>query len=69
VCPDAYAAAEGVEVLVLCTEWPEYAALDWSRIKTLMIRPLILDGRNALDWHQLAAAGFEVLGIGRKLSN
>jgi UDPglucose 6-dehydrogenase len=65
VCPDPYAAAEGAEALVLCTEWPEFAALDFARLKAAMVRPLLLDGRNALDRDTLTALGFEVLGIGR----
>jgi len=65
VCPDPYAAAAGAEALVLCTEWPEFAELDFARLKAGMVRPLILDGRNALDRAALTALGFEVLGIGR----
>ena len=65
LCPDPYAAAAGAEALVLCTEWPEFAALDFARLKAGMVRPLLLDGRNALDRAVLTALGFEVLGIGR----
>jgi len=65
LCPDPYAVAAGAEALVLCTEWPEFATLDWGRLKAAMVRPLLLDGRNALDPAPLTAAGFEVLGIGR----
>ena len=64
-CPDPYAAAQGAEALVLCTEWPEFLALDFARLKAAMVRPLLLDGRNALDREQLTALGFEVLSIGR----
>jgi UDPglucose 6-dehydrogenase len=59
------AAAAGAEALVLCTEWPEFADLDFARLKAGMVRPLLLDGRNALDREALTALGFEVLGIGR----
>ncbi|MCU0728088.1 MAG: UDP-glucose/GDP-mannose dehydrogenase family protein [Planctomycetes bacterium] len=65
VCPDPYTAAQGAEALVLCTEWPEFATLDFARLKAGMVRPLLLDGRNALDRDALTALGFEVLGIGR----
>jgi len=65
VCPDPYAAAHGAEALVLCTEWPEFAGLDFARLKAGMVRPLLLDGRNALDREALTALGFEYLGIGR----
>ncbi len=66
VRPDPYAVAAGSEALVLCTEWPELARLDWSRMKAQMVRPLILDGRNALDPEMLTALGFEYLGMGRR---
>jgi UDPglucose 6-dehydrogenase len=65
VCPDPYAVATQAEALVLCTEWAEFASLDWARIKAQMVRPLILDGRNALDRERLNALGFEYVGIGR----
>jgi UDPglucose 6-dehydrogenase len=65
LCPDPYAAAAGAEALVLCTEWPEFAALDFARLKAGMVRPLLLDGRNALDRAAVTALGFEYLGIGR----
>jgi UDPglucose 6-dehydrogenase len=65
ICPDPYAAAAHAEAVVLCTEWPEFAALDFARLKAGMVRPLLLDGRNALDREALLALGFEYLGIGR----
>lgn len=67
VCADPYAAATGAEALVVCTEWAEFAGLDWSRVKAAMVRPLVLDGRNTLDRDQLLGLGFEYLGIGRPL--
>jgi UDPglucose 6-dehydrogenase len=65
VHPDAYAVADRAEALILCTEWAEFTALDWPRVKTQMVRPLILDGRNALDRERLISLGFEYIGIGR----
>ncbi|MFB3818239.1 MAG: UDP-glucose/GDP-mannose dehydrogenase family protein [Candidatus Methylomirabilales bacterium] len=65
VCPDPYAVAARADALVLCTEWAEFAALDWSQMKTRMVRPLILDGRNFLDRETMVALGFEYLGVGR----
>ncbi len=65
ICPDPYAVAEGAEALVLCTEWPEFLTLDFAKLKASMVRPLILDGRNALDRETLTAVGFEYVGIGR----
>ncbi len=65
LCPDPYAAAARAEALILCTEWAEFADLDWARVKAQMVRPLLLDGRNALDRERLISLGFEYIGIGR----
>ncbi len=64
-CESAYAAAEGVEALVVGTGWPEFRGLDFSRIKSLLRRPLIVDTKNILDAVRLRAMGFEYVGVGR----
>ncbi len=61
----APAALEGADAAVLVTEWPEFAALDWSEAGKRMARPLLIDGRNFLDPQVLVSAGFEYEGIGR----
>jgi UDPglucose 6-dehydrogenase len=64
-CESAYAAAEGVEALVVGTGWPEFRALDFGKIKSLLRRPLIVDTKNILDAVRLRAMGFEYVGVGR----
>ena len=64
-CDSPYAAAEGVEALVVGTGWPEFRGLDFSRIKSLLRRPLIVDTKNILDSVRLRAMGFEYVGVGR----
>jgi UDPglucose 6-dehydrogenase len=49
----------------VATEWKEFTGLDLTRVKSLMRRPLMLDGRNLFDRHKMKAVGFEYLGIGR----
>jgi UDPglucose 6-dehydrogenase len=61
----AMAALEGADAVVIVTEWPEFAELDWSEARAQMARPLIVDGRNFLDPESLRAAGFEYEGIGK----
>jgi UDPglucose 6-dehydrogenase len=63
-CADAYQAAEGADAIVLLTEWEEFRKVDWSRLATLVERPLIIDGRNALPREEVAASGFHYIGIG-----
>jgi UDPglucose 6-dehydrogenase len=63
-CQDVYEAARRAEAVVLLTEWEEFRRVDWSRLGTLMERPLIIDGRNMLSPEEVVPHGFQYLGIG-----
>jgi UDPglucose 6-dehydrogenase len=65
-CNDAYEVAAGTDVILLLTEWPEFRELDWQRVYGLMVRPLVLDGRNLLDPPKMRELGFEYHSIGRR---
>ncbi len=62
---DPYAAARGADALLILTEWSEFLALDFKRIKKLMRHPLIFDGRNMYNPRDLKRLGFEYHGMGR----
>jgi UDPglucose 6-dehydrogenase len=62
----AASALEGADACVLVTEWQEFLNLDWAAAHGLMARPIVIDGRNALDGAALAALGFTYEGVGRK---
>jgi len=62
---DSYDAAKGCDCLLILTEWNEFKELDFSRLKKIMRRPLIIDGRNLYDKDKLAKSGFTYIGIGR----
>jgi UDPglucose 6-dehydrogenase len=64
-CESPYAAAEGVDALVVSTGWPEFRALDFERIKRLQRRAIIVDTKNLLDAGRLRALGFQYVGLGR----
>ena len=64
-CPDAYEAVRDADAVVLVTEWNEFKNLDLDRLKTLMRRPLLLDGRNLYEPAQLREVGFEYVGVAR----
>lgn len=64
-CADPYQVAEQAEALIIATEWPEFAELDWSRLRDCMTRPLVLDGRNLLDPERMREWGFEYFSVGR----
>jgi len=62
---DPYEVAKNADALLITTEWEEFRRLDWKRIRELMARPLVLDGRNLLDPAQMKALGFEYHSVGR----
>ena len=62
---DPYLALEGVDALVLATEWKPYRAPDFEAMKARMRGRLIIDGRNQYDPQQMLALGFEYRGVGR----
>jgi UDPglucose 6-dehydrogenase len=64
-CNDPYEVAEKADGLLVCTEWDEFKNLDFIKIKKLMRRPLLMDGRNIYDKEKMIKLGFEFLGIGR----
>jgi len=62
---DVYAALEGVEALILVTEWPEFRSPDFEKMKELMEKPVVFDGRNLYNPAKLREMGFTYYGIGR----
>ena len=64
LCEDAYRAAEDADALVLVTEWRQYQNPDFTRLKRIMRRPLLLDGRNIWSGYGLRDQGFTYDGIG-----
>src|SRR5665647_1632956 len=64
-CDDAYACAEGASALVIVTEWEQFRALDFKRLKTVMVRPVLVDLRNIYRAEEVARHGFTYDSIGR----
>ena len=63
---DPYDALAGADALVILTEWLMYRNPDFDRMRELLARPLVLDGRNLYDPERMARLGFEYHGIGRR---
>jgi UDPglucose 6-dehydrogenase len=63
--PNPYDAAKDSDALVLLTEWEEFRSLDLARLRDLMRRPVLVDGRNIVDPAAARALGFHYAGIGR----
>jgi UDPglucose 6-dehydrogenase len=63
---NVFSAVSNTDVLVLLTEWREFQQLDLSRIKKLMRKAVIVDGRNVYTPCEARKLGFEYIGMGRK---
>ena len=64
-CQDAYDCAEGASALVIVTEWEQFRALDFERLKGVMARPVLVDLRNIYRPEEAARAGFVYESVGR----
>ncbi len=62
---DAYEPLADADALVICTEWHEFRRPDFARVKSLLKRPLIFDGRNVYAEETMREYGFEYYSIGR----
>jgi UDPglucose 6-dehydrogenase len=64
-CKDAYDCAAGASALVIVTEWEQFRALDFARLKTVMERPVLVDLRNVYGPDEAARHGFAYESVGR----
>ncbi|MCI5125505.1 MAG: UDP-glucose 6-dehydrogenase, partial [Candidatus Electrothrix sp. AR5] len=62
----AYEACEGADAVILMTEWNQYRALDFEKLKGSMKTPNFIDLRNVYDPASLKNLGFSYVGVGRK---
>ncbi|NVD38278.1 UDP-glucose/GDP-mannose dehydrogenase family protein [Ensifer sp. HO-A22] len=62
---DPYEAATDADVLVIVTEWNEFRALDFRRLKAVMKEPVLVDLRNIYRPDEVAKHGFAYASIGR----
>lgn len=58
-------ATSGADVLLVATEWPEFALVDMFQVGDLMKGDQVVDARNLLDPQKVRAAGLGYLGLGR----
>jgi UDPglucose 6-dehydrogenase len=61
-----YDALADADALVVVTDWNEYRHPDFSRVKALLKRPVIVDGRNLYDPEKMGEQGFTYVSIGRR---
>ena len=59
-----YDACANADALLVLTEWPQFAELDFKRVRELLNLPIVLDGKNLLNGKKVAAAGLSYFGVG-----
>ena len=62
---DTYDTLEGADGVVILTEWNEFRALDFARVKAALKTPLMVDMRNIYRPAQMGEAGFRYVSVGR----
>ena len=60
-----YEALAGADCLAIMTEWSEFRAPEFKRIRELLKAPVIFDGRNLYDLELIASKGFHYESVGR----
>jgi UDPglucose 6-dehydrogenase len=52
-------------VLVIVTEWEQFRALNFDRLKTVMAQPVLVDLRNVYRPEEIVRHGFVYESVGR----
>ena len=64
-CDGPYHAIDGADLMVLITEWDQFRALDFDRVKKLLKTPTVVDLRNVYQPSDMKRRGFTYASIGR----
>jgi UDPglucose 6-dehydrogenase len=62
---DMYAALDGADALIVCTEWSEFRQPDFDQIARRLKSRTIFDGRNLYRRSQMQELGFAYYSVGR----
>ncbi len=62
-----YAALDGADALLICTEWGIFRNPDFIRMKSLMKDAVLFDGRNLFEIEEMNDKGFYYCSIGRNV--
>jgi len=63
---DSYDAIKGADALCLLTEWDEFRGLDLTKVKKLLSKNVIFDGRLLLDRKEVEDLGFTYYAVGKR---
>ncbi len=64
-CETPYAALENSQAMIIATEWPIFADLNWTKVRLLMKKPLIIDGKNLVDQKVVEKLKFKYIRVGK----
>mgnify|MGYP001299649126 CR=1 FL=1 len=67
-CKNSYETMESAICLVIITEWNEFRSLDFTRVRELMEKPVLVDLRNIYLPEDMRSYGFTYFSIGRSSS-
>ena len=60
-----YDCVQGADAVVIITEWDQFRALDFDRIKDALKAPVVIDLRNVYRPEDMRAKGFTYVSVGR----
>ena len=60
---NAYEAADGADVVLILTDWPEFSHLDYERLSAKTSQPVLFDGRTLENVDSLRSSSFEIHSI------
>ncbi|EPE97318.1 UDP-glucose dehydrogenase family protein [Rhizobium grahamii] len=63
---DPYDIADGADAIVIVTEWDEFRALDFKRLKSMVRTPVVVDLRNVYPVAEVTKHGFSYFAVGKK---
>ncbi|RDJ10396.1 UDP-glucose dehydrogenase family protein [Rhizobium grahamii] len=66
---DPYDIADGADAIVIVTEWDEFRALDFKRLKSMVRTPVVVDLRNIYPVAEVTKHGFSYFAVGKKNEN
>ncbi len=64
-----YEATKDADALIISTEWSIFRTPDFKKLKELLNKPVIFDGRNLYELNDMEKEGFYYSSIGRKQVN
>jgi UDPglucose 6-dehydrogenase len=65
-CDGPYACAKDADALVIVTEWEQFRALDFTRLKAAMKEPVVVDLRNVYRPEEMEGFAYHSIGRGAR---